>query len=100
MKAGQLLGLWGSKDHGQPWLELLHDGRVLGHDGCNRLFGQWVEAADVEFRALGSTRMFCEGIDDWLSRAAIGKLHDDGSMAIFDREEKELGILAKEGKNS
>lgn len=44
--------------------------------------------------------MFCEGVDDWLSRAATGKLQDDGSMAIFDLKEKELGILAKEGKNS
>lgn len=100
MKAGQLLGLWGSKDHRQPWLKLLHGGRVVGHDGCNRLFGQWAEAADVDFVALGGTRMFCEGVDDWLSRAATGKLQDDGSMAIFDMEEKELGILAKEGKNS
>ncbi|KUM32243.1 hypothetical protein AQ436_03905 [Arthrobacter sp. EpRS66] len=100
MGAEQLLGLWGSKDHMQPWLEILHDGRVVGHDGCNRLFGQWAEAADVDFIALGGTRMFCEGVDDWLSRAATGKLQDDRSMAFFDEDQKELGILAKEGKNS
>ena len=100
MGAEQLLGLWGSKDHMQPWLEILHDGRVVGHDGCNRLFGQWAEAADVDFIALGGTRMICEGVDDWLSRAATGKLQDDRSMAIFDEDQKELGILAKEGKNS
>ncbi|WP_334122824.1 META domain-containing protein [Glutamicibacter sp.] len=100
MTAQALLGLWGSKIPKRPWLEFLDDGKVVGSDGCNRLFGTWSEAQDVEFIALAGTRMFCEGVDDWLARASTGKLLDDGSLAIFDQDNNELGILVKDDQNS
>jgi len=94
------VGLWGSKEQGQPWLELAEDGKVTGNDGCNRLAGSWNASEDLQFAALASTKMFCEGVDDWLSRAATAKLKDDDTMLVFDGDGKELGTLAYGGKVS
>ncbi|MGH3653317.1 META domain-containing protein [Glutamicibacter sp.] len=94
------VGLWGSKEKGQPWLELAEDGKVSGSDGCNRLTGTWSASEDLEFAALASTKMFCEGVDDWLSRAATATLQDGNKMLVLDADGKELGTLAYGGKVS
>ena len=93
-------GLWGSKEQGQPWLELAEDGKVTGSDGCNRLTGTWSGAEELEFAALASTKMYCEGVDDWLSQAATAKLEDGQQMLVLDVDGKELGTLAYGGKDS
>ena len=94
------VGLWGSKEQGQPWLELAEDGKITGSDGCNRLAGTWSASEDLEFAALASTKMYCEGVDDWLSRAASAKLEDGEKMLVLDADGKELGTLAFGGKGS
>lgn len=94
------VGFWGSKEQGQPWLELAEDGKVTGNDGCNRLAGSWNASEDLQFTALASTKMFCEGVDDWLSRAATAKLEDGNKMLVLDADGKELGTLAYGGKGS
>lgn len=93
-------GLWGSKDQGQPWLELSEDGKVAGSDGCNRLTGTWSGSEELEFPALASTKMYCDGVDDWLSRAATAKLEEGNKMLVLDADGKELGTLAFGGKDS
>ncbi len=46
---------------GLPTLEFYTgEGRVSGHDGCNRLFGKIInQNGDLKFTAMGSTRMAC-----------------------------------------
>ena len=93
-------GLWGSKEQGQPWLELSADGKVAGSDGCNRITGTWSESEELEFGALASTKMYCEGVDDWLSRAATAKLEEGNKMLVLDANGEELGTLTYGGSNS
>ncbi len=46
---------------GLPTLEFFPgEGRVSGHDGCNRLFGKIIsQNGDLKFTVMGSTRMAC-----------------------------------------
>ena len=48
-------------NNGAPTLELYsEEGRVSGHDGCNRLFGKIEnQQGELKFSAMGSTRMAC-----------------------------------------
>lgn len=95
------VGLWGSQEAQQPWLEFAEDGKLTGSDGCNRLVGSWkADGEKLDFGQLAGTRMFCEGVDDWLSGASSGELVEGEKMAIFNQDGKELGTLAFSGKDS
>jgi len=50
---------------GLPTLEFYPgEGRVSGHDGCNRLFGKIInQNGDLKFTAMGSTRMACPNME-------------------------------------
>lgn len=101
VKSQDPVGLWGSQDQGQPWLELAEDGKLTGSDGCNRLTGTWQsDGAQVQFGQLASTKMFCEGVDDWLAGAASATVAGSGELAISGQDGKELGTLALSGKDS
>jgi len=57
--------------NGAPTLELYsEEGKVSGHDGCNRFFGKMEnQQGELRFSAMGSTRMACpkmEGSDQFL----------------------------------
>ena len=90
------VGVWSeSSDDDSPTLSLLEDGTVNGYDGCNQLSGGWEPTDDgVNFKQLASTRMACEDVDDWLSRAAFATIGFD-TMTVLDEDGEELGELER-----
>lgn len=91
--APDLIGTWGSAGEGQPQLDLSSDGSFSGTDGCNRLMGSWeADGADIDFAQTASTRMFCEGVDTWLSDLATATVTAD-VMTVFDDSGAQIGTL-------
>jgi heat shock protein HslJ len=90
------VGVWSeSSGDDSPTLSLLEDTTVNGYDGCNQLTGGWEPTDDgVNFKNLASTRMACEGVDDWLSRAASAEIAYD-TMTVLDENGDELGTLKR-----
>ena len=77
-------GVWGEQAQGKPWIELSADGKVSGNDGCNRIAGQWAgKDGEIHFEQLNSTKMYCPGIDPWLSSAVTAQINGD-SMLVLD----------------
>ncbi|MGP4994333.1 META domain-containing protein [Glutamicibacter ardleyensis] len=88
-------GVWGEQAQGKPWIELSADGKVSGNDGCNRIAGQWADKdGEIHFEPLSSTKMYCLGIDPWLSSAVTAQISGD-SMLVLDSENAELGTLKR-----
>ncbi len=78
-----------------PFLSIAADGRFTGNDGCNTLVGTWVAGADdqsVDFGGVAVTRMACEGVDQWLSGLARGRVIG-GVMTIEAADGTVLGQL-------
>lgn len=90
------VGTWGDPAAGEPYLALAEDGSLSGSDGCNQLTGRWeVDASDhVDFEDLASTRMACEGVDDWLSRADEATVADT-TMTVIDSDGATIGTLER-----
>lgn len=87
------VGTWG--DTSAAYLSLADDGTLSGSDGCNRLTGSWeVEADQIRFGSMASTRMACEGVDDWLSGADSASVSDT-TMTVFADDHAEIGTLEK-----
>jgi heat shock protein HslJ len=95
---GLPIGLWVASDAADaPFLSLAADGTFSGNDGCNILSGSWEVADDssISFGAIASTLKFCDGVDTWLSGAALGRVQD-GVMTIQDADGLVLGQLTSE----
>ncbi len=89
------VGTWGEEAPGTPHLVLEKNGEFSGNDGCNHLFGTWRVSGDaIEFREMGTTEMFCEGVDTWLSKAAGGSVSGD-LLSLTDAAGAKLGTLAR-----
>ncbi|GAA1857402.1 META domain-containing protein [Paeniglutamicibacter psychrophenolicus] len=89
------VGGWGTDGPGQPNLVLEANGKLHGTDGCNRLVGSYeASGTDITFGPLGGTRMFCEGVDTWLSNAAGGTLGAD-TLEITDAQGQRIGTLER-----
>ena len=87
------VGTWGATEQGKPQLVLEEGGTLHGTDGCNRLVGTWEESdGKVVFGPLAGTRMFCEGVDTWLSDATSAKIVS-GSLEIFNAKDASIGTL-------
>ncbi|WP_430867591.1 META domain-containing protein [Demequina aurantiaca] len=94
--AADPVGTWGETAEAAPQLVLAADGTLTGTDGCNRLMGEWTAAGDaVKFGPLASTRMFCEGVDTWLSAAATATI-DANSMDVLDGTGSPIGTLDRQ----
>ena len=92
-------GTWGdSSGTNTPYLTLDGDGTLTGSDGCNRLNGTWSvdEADQVEFENVASTKMACEGVDDWLSQLSVAEVSGD-TMTVLGADGAEIGQLEREG---
>lgn len=92
-------GTWGdSSGTNTPYLTLEEDGTLTGSDGCNRLSGTWSvdEADQVEFENVASTKMACEGVDDWLSQLSVAEVSGD-TMTVLGADGAEIGQLEREG---
>ncbi|MEO8591093.1 MAG: META domain-containing protein [Flavobacteriales bacterium] len=56
----------------QPWLQLAGD-QLSGFGGCNRLMGGYkMDGTNLSFTGVGSTKMFCEGVQP--TESSITKL--------------------------
>ena len=92
---GLPIGQWvESADAGAPFLSIAADGSFSGNDGCNTIFGSWEVADDgaIMFTGVGSTLMACQGVDTWLSTAALGSVQG-GVMTVQDADGVVLGQL-------
>lgn len=49
---------------GIAWFVLQADGRVQGHDGCNRFFGKVNVSQRLDFGQVASTKMACQHQND------------------------------------
>ncbi|WPR66025.1 META domain-containing protein [Glutamicibacter protophormiae] len=88
-------GTWGTEAEGQPWMNLGSDGKISGSDGCNNLVGQWTQKDGVvDLGAMGSTMMFCEGVDSWLSGAATATISGE-KMTFSDAKGDQIGALTR-----
>ena len=94
--AVDVAGTWGNENQsGEPWLTFAEDGRFSGSDGCNQVFGSYTVSGDtVSFGEMGSTLMFCEGVDTWLSTAASADVTDN-TMVVRDAANAEIGTLER-----
>lgn len=90
------VGSWGyAGQEGMPALEINADGSVVGTDGCNQLFGSWtLSQQTVIFENLASTKMFCEGVDDWLSQAHSASISSN-LITFRDAQGDEIGVLPR-----
>jgi heat shock protein HslJ len=92
-------GTWGdSTGEGSPFLTLQDGGDFTGSDGCNTLNGTWSvdEADQVEFENVATTRMACEGVDDWLSGMSVADVADD-TMTVLGDDGSPIGTLERSG---
>lgn len=89
-------GTWGTANvTGEPWLVLEADGSFNGSDGCNGVSGTYTVSSDtVTLDDMGSTLMFCEGVDTWLSNAATARI-DNNTMTVMNADAQEIGTLER-----
>lgn len=93
----KVVGMWGSTASGQPNLNIENDGTFSGSDGCNRLSGQGqIDGNEITFGSIASTMMACEGVDEWLGKAATGNVSGD-TMTVLDDSGKTIGTLPRSG---
>ncbi|MBT2516932.1 META domain-containing protein [Streptomyces sp. ISL-90] len=92
------VGTWGDTSAStEPSLVLAADGTLTGTDGCNRLAGGWsMDGTTITFEQVATTRMFCEGVDTWLSGLATATIIDE-TMTVLDASGAELGTLTRSG---
>lgn len=91
------VGTWGDPTtSSEPFLSLADDGSLSGSDGCNTLSGSWSvdEGEQVLFEDVAMTRMFCEGVDDWLSGLAAATIADT-TMTVLGQDASEIGQLER-----
>ncbi|CAN5290198.1 hypothetical protein BH09ACT6_BH09ACT6_13680 [soil metagenome] len=93
---GRPIGYWTqTRTPTSPFLSIASDGTYSGSDGCNRLTGSWSSNSDesIVFSQGAMTLMACEGVDDWLGRAATGSVRA-GVMTIQAADGTVLGQLS------
>lgn len=85
----------------QPWLQLADD-QLSGFGGCNRLMGGFkMDGSSLSFPGVGSTKMFCEGVQPTESaiKQVLGQVDsfkmDDGLLKLMGAG-KELAALKAE----
>ena len=89
------VGSWGLTQSGKPNVKIESDGTVSGTDGCNQLSGKGtIDGDTITFGKLATTLMACEGVDEWFSKAAKGRV-TGSSLTIFDDKGEKIGMLGK-----
>lgn len=90
------VGDWRSEENPEVTLTIDEDGSVSGSDGCNRIVGGEanISGSDVEFNALATTLMFCEGVDTWLSTATSATV-DGETLNVYGVDGTEIGKLVR-----
>lgn len=92
-----VVGGWGSTATGQPHLTIEDDGTFSGSDGCNALSGTGeIDGDEIDFGSITSTLKACDGVDEWLAKAATGNVKGD-TMTVLDDSGATIGTLKREG---
>lgn len=95
--AENVIGIWGNKDDGGPYLQFDEDGGVMGNDGCNGFSGQYTISDDgrraVMHDLLGTLKA-CPGVDTWL-REGRSAVIDGDALTIFNDSDEVIGSLEK-----
>jgi heat shock protein HslJ len=87
------VGSWVAKQPAQAGLTLKSDGTLTGNDGCNSLSGTWTESKKAaQFGPMTATKMACEGVDTWLSKATEAR-QDGETLNIYDSAGDAIGVL-------
>ncbi|ANP73431.1 META domain-containing protein [Cryobacterium arcticum] len=92
---GLPIGYWvESNTPTAPFLSIQADGTYSGNDGCNALTGSWEQADDDAIRFTGGAQTLraCEGVDQWLSQAAQGRVQA-GVMTLQSADGTTIGQL-------
>ncbi|AAT90076.1 hypothetical protein ATY41_02530 [Leifsonia xyli subsp. xyli] len=90
-----LAGSWGSTAAGKPHLTIQGDGSFSGSDGCNRLTGKGsIDGDSISFGPIVSTRMACEGVDEWFDKAARGTVAGN-TLTVYDDKGVTIGTLGR-----
>lgn len=81
-----------------PFFQISKDGKVSGHDGCNRFTGQVTlgESQRIEFGELATTRMACPQMEDaqrvtGMLETAYRYLIDHDRLVFFGPDSRVLG---------
>lgn len=88
-----LVGTWGSTAAAQPNLTIENDGTFSGTDGCNRLTGKGsIDGDTITFGSMASTLMACQGVDEWLGKAATATA-EGSTLTVHDDTGRTIGTL-------
>lgn len=92
--ADSLIGVWGSTEEGEAWIEFEEGGGVTGFDGCSDLDGNWSESesGSIITDNLATSTGECDADGVWLRETAYVSL-DGGRLVVMDAGEEELGRL-------
>ncbi|MBP1326920.1 heat shock protein HslJ [Leucobacter exalbidus] len=89
----ELLGTWSSDAKGEPTPVFANEGAVTGTDGCNRISSTFTFNGERAVLApFASTKMACQGVDDWLKGASEVALDGD-VLQVFNNKGDEIGTL-------
>ena len=78
------------------YLEFSESGRISGSSGCNRMMGDYeINKAQISFKGLASTRMFCEGTRGEEERLILKALEETQSWKL---DRNALNLLQAGGK--
>lgn len=93
--AESVVGTWGDKTKGSPWLTLADDETVTGSDGCNGIGSTFtVEDGVVTLAPFFSTQMACTGVDTWLSKIKSVSVEGD-TMTVLNSAGDVIGTLPR-----
>ena len=94
---GRPVGYWVERNTPEaPFLSFDTDQSYSGNDGCNVLTGTWEQTDDgaVALTPGATTMMMCEGMDQWLRLAVLGRVQA-GVMTLQGPDGTVLGQLTK-----
>lgn len=85
-------GTWGDTSANHLTLA---DGKLTGHDGCNKMTGTYtVDGADLGVSLGPSIARGCTNVDTWLRDIATATVSGD-TLTVFDRDGAEIGTLPR-----
>lgn len=94
--ATEIVGTWTSDEKGNPRLAFENAGTVTGTDGCNGISTIYtIEGDRVALEKFASTRMACQGVNDWL-RSVREVTVDGDTLQVFNGKGDEIGTLNRE----
>ena len=91
------VGTWGDPSADDAaYLSLEDDGTLTGSDGCNRLMGSWelTPADQIQFDAVASTKMACEGVDAVLATLDVATISGT-TMTVFAEGDAQIATLER-----